>query len=154
MDIYDYLKMDHRKVSDLFKQFKKTESFERKKEIIDFLARELLIHAKSEEETFYKVLEKFSESRADALHGEKEHKDIEDQLNIVMSHAKETKAELVNKVEKLQEIVDHHVEEEESEIFDKAKEVLSQAEACAIKEKMHHRKMKYYLKEYAALTSS
>ncbi|RUQ84979.1 hemerythrin domain-containing protein [Legionella septentrionalis] len=143
MDIYDYLKKDHRKVSDLFKQFADAKTHERKKEIIDFLAQELLVHARSEQDTFYKLLESFNESKEEVLHGRKEHQDIEKQLKEVMN-SMDSMADLEKKVQKLKEIVEHHVDEEESEIFDQAKDVLSEEDAYMIKEQMHDRKVQYY----------
>ncbi len=137
MNIYDYLKMDHNKVDYLFKLFKKTEIVERKKEIVALIVRELMVHAHSEQETFYKALEKHPETKEEAEHGEKEHKEIEDQITII-NNSKGKK--WVDAVYKLQDIVEHHVKEEEGAIFRKAKLVLSDEEALALKEQMHYLK--------------
>ncbi|KTC66639.1 DNA nickase [Legionella adelaidensis] len=142
MDIYEYLKMDHRKVDHLFKLFEKSKSKERQQEIVSFISQELLVHAHSEQETFYKALFQYPETQDIALHGEKEHKEIEEQIQIINkslgSHWKE-------EVLKLKEIVEHHVKEEEGKIFRKAKSVLSDREAIILKEKMHYLKGKFLI---------
>ncbi|KTD17113.1 hemerythrin domain-containing protein [Legionella jordanis] len=141
MDIYDYLKLDHQKVSTLFKQFKSTNSKERQKQIIDLLTEELTVHLLAEQDMFYPILEEDCRSRHEAFHGLKEHQEIEDQIHAVKQNS--SAKNWHDKVLKLKELVDHHVKEEEGDMFDKAKKVLSEAEACALKEKVHFRKMKY-----------
>jgi hemerythrin superfamily protein len=144
MDIYDYLKMDHQKVSHLFKQFKNSDSAKRKKEIIAMLLEELLIHLKAEQDIFYPVLEEHASSRQEAFHGREEHNEIENQINRLLND-KKTDKNWEEKVFKLKDLVDHHVKEEEGDIFNEAKKVISDDEACVLKEKVHYRKLKYKL---------
>ncbi|MCE3044744.1 hemerythrin domain-containing protein [Legionella sp. 16cNR16C] len=143
MDIYDYLKMDHEKVNHLFKLFEKTTLMMRQHEIVTLIAQELLVHAHSEQETFYKFLAQHPSTRELAEHGKKEHVEIEEQINIV-NHSWGSE-QWVQAVLKLKEIVEHHVKEEEGEIFKKAKKVISDKEAIIIKEKMHYLKGKFLL---------
>lgn len=138
MDIYDYLKMDHEKVAHLFDLFKKSQLIERKKEIVALIMRELMVHANSEQEIFYKALSQHPQSAEDAQHGEKEHAEIESQIKRINHPSSLEKWE--EEVYKLQEIVDHHVKEEESTIFKKAKQVLSEEDAFILKEQMHYLK--------------
>ena len=144
VDIYEYLKLDHEKVAKLFKLYDTAPSEKNKLEIVAMLNKELTVHAISEEETFYKVLERHRESKKEALHGEKEHQEIKDKLAeiIQIKHANPT---LDAKVKKLKEIVEHHVSEEEGKIFKEAKDVLSKEMALAIKEQMHYLKGKLLL---------
>lgn len=139
MDIYEYLKMDHEQVNQLFKQFEKSDHLNRKMDIMLFIAQELLIHAKSEQQTFYTALKQYDESREDAVHGKKEHEDIETQINLILSTKKIDK-NWCKKVEELKDIVTHHVKEEEGRIFRHAKDVLSEKEACRLKYQMHYLK--------------
>lgn len=145
MDIYDYLKLDHEHVAQLFKHFEHSKLQERRKQIAALIAQELIVHARSEQETFYAALKQFDSTKDEALHGQKEHKEIEAQINLIV-HSKEFGASWVNKVEKLKEIVEHHVNEEEGDIFKHAKNVLSKEDAWIIKEQMH------YLKQHLLLS--
>ncbi|AUH74281.1 hemerythrin domain-containing protein [Legionella sainthelensi] len=145
MNIYEYLKLDHEHVSQLFHQFEKSKILTRKKQIVFLIAQELLVHAHSEQETFYRALQLFETTKENAVHGKKEHKEIEEQINLIL-HSQEFGASWVKKVEKLKEIVEHHVKEEEGAIFTKAQKVLSKEDAYDLKEKMH------YLKQYLLLS--
>jgi hemerythrin superfamily protein len=145
MDIYEYLKLDHKRASQLFSQFEKVESSIRKQQIVEFLAQELTVHADAEQATFYKVLDQFETSKEEAEHGKKEHQDIKDQLLTVLN-SKEKGSRWEKQVNKLKETVEHHVNEEEGKIFRKAKRVLSEDDAYEIKEKMHYLKQQLLLK--------
>lgn len=141
MDIYEYLKKDHRKVSELFKQFEKTKDTLYKTEIVALLAKELILHSESEENTLYKYLEHHDQTESIVKHSETEHSDITKQLAEVVKTQK-TDGNWERKVKKLKELVDHHVKEEEGKLFRRAKKVLSKEEALRMKEKMHDYKEK------------
>ena len=145
MDIYDYLKLDHEHVAQLFKQFDNAVSQERRQQIAELIVQELIMHAHSEQETFYKALIQFESTKDVVFHGQKEHHEIEGQINLIV-HSKEDGASWVKKVEKLKEIVEHHIKEEEGTIFKHARNVLSQEDAYVIKEQMH------YLKQHLLLS--
>lgn len=136
MDIFEYLHADHEKVSKLFKQFEKTESSRRKREIMEFLAEELIKHARAEQTIFYSALEQFEESKDEALHGLKEHQEIEDHVSRILTKTTVDEA-WIQDVEALKDLVDHHVSEEEGPLFRKAKKVLSEEEIYALKEQVH-----------------
>jgi hypothetical protein len=139
MDIYEYLKADHAKVSDLFKLFDKTKVPEVKIEIVDMIIQELSLHAHTEQDTFYKALEQYPESKDAALHGVKEHAEIDAMIDKILPIDEPTK-EWENDVLELKKLVEHHVKEEEGKIFDKAKKVLSKEQTYIIKEQMHYLK--------------
>jgi len=141
MDIYDYLKLDHKHVDHLFQQFGYSNNIERKKQIAYMISMELLAHAESEQKTFYKALEQYEKTREVALHGKKEHTDIAKKIISIINSPRFDTA-WKKKVEKLQELVKHHVREEEGKIFRLAKSVLSKEEAWELKEQMHYLKKK------------
>lgn len=147
-DIYNYLKMDHNKVAKLFDLYKTAPSNKNKLEIVEMLNQELTVHAVSEEETFYKVLETYAKSKKDTLHAEKEHQEIKNKLAEVMeiSHVN---TELDDRVQELKKIVEHHVSEEEGKIFRDAKNVLTKEEAYIIKEQMHFLKGKLLIEKFS-----
>ena len=53
MDAIALLKADHRKVEDLFEQFEKAKSADRKQKLAHEICVELKVHAQIEEEIFY-----------------------------------------------------------------------------------------------------
>ncbi|WP_028387788.1 hemerythrin domain-containing protein [Legionella fairfieldensis] len=149
MDIYEYLKTDHDKVSNLFKQFKKAPG-KRKADIATLIADELIVHAKSEQDTFYVALEQHAKAKDKALHGWKEHKEIENQIK-TFDKKNLSEKNLTTQIEKLEEIVNHHVREEEGELFKQAKDVLSEEQGYALKELMHDLKHQYLLKRLKSI---
>lgn len=139
--IYTYLKDDHKKVDELFKQFEKTKLPEAKQDYVNFLMKELLIHTESEQATFYKELEKHQKSEDEVLHGEKEHAEIESKMAEIVAIKTPNKA-WEEKVKELQKLVEHHVSEEEGKIFRQAKKVISDERAYELREQMHDMKEK------------
>lgn len=142
MDIYEYLKMDHEKVAHLFSLFEKSKRMDRKQEIVSMIIRELMVHAHSEQETFYKVLEQNPENREEIEHKKKEHDEIDQQIELIASASGKKWEEAVLK---LKALVEHHVKEEEGEVFKRAKKTLSDELALIIKEKMHYLKGNFML---------
>ena len=136
MDIYEYLKEDHQKVKRWFKLLSDTKNAEFQKEIFEQISTALRVHSKSEEDTFYQALiQKLPEM---IHHAEKEHKEITDQMKKIEGISQHDA--WLDAVEKLEEIVQHHVSEEEGKIFRKAKQIFSAEEAYTLKEQMHDRK--------------
>lgn len=110
-----------------------------KKATVFKIVEELIVHLEAEYETFYKALAEYSPTKKLSNHGTKEHKDIEHQISTVLNDRTfgPSWEEAVNR---LQEIVDHHVDEEEWVIHPAAKQVLTSAEANSIKEAMQEHK--------------
>jgi len=141
MDIYEYLKMDHKKVSKLFELFKTAPTERNKIETFEMIEKELTVHADAEANTFYKALEAHQKSEDEAWHGEDEHNEIKAKLAEISSN-KHNRAVMERMVLELKELVDHHVSDEEGKIFRVAKKVLSEEEACILKLQMHDYKEK------------
>jgi hypothetical protein len=141
MDIYEYLRKDHQKVKHLFSQFEKTTDANYKLQIIDLLANELKLHTISEQETFYKYLERFENSKKLLNHAKREHQQIEDRLKEI-SQAKTVTPAFNKKVLQLRELVEHHINEEQGDMFNKCKKLLSKEDMYILKERMHDYKEK------------
>jgi len=123
VNAFELLKNDHKKVSQLFKE---TESARGQAKLALFkqLKNELDVHSHIEEAIFYPVLEKEEESRDITLEAYEEHKVVKDLLAELAAGDPQTD-EWTAKFTVLRENVEHHVEEEEGELFDKADDVLS-----------------------------
>lgn len=119
MNALKLLKKDHSAVQSLFAKFERTAraSHERRNEIFGQVRRELQLHMRAEEEIFYPAVKAFNgNGRNLASEAIKEHKDI-DQLLMQISRLKPSDKSYEEKVETLIENVEHHVYEEEGEIF-------------------------------------
>jgi hemerythrin superfamily protein len=119
----DLLKADHAEVTKLFRQFeklKKSEDDDGMQQVAQAICNALRIHAQIEEEIFYPALREAGDAD-DAL----------DEANVEHSHVKELVEQIASseagdelfeaRVKVLSEYVEHHVQEEESTIFSKAR---------------------------------
>ena len=124
-DAIELLTTDHKEVKTLFKQYDKLAesdgSDDEKQALAEQICQMLTVHATIEEELFYPAAR-------EAL-GEDE--DLVDEADIEHASAKELIAQIENsspaddhfdaRVKVLGEYIDHHVKEEETEMFPKAK---------------------------------
>lgn len=81
-----------------------------------------------EERIFYPVLEKVEELRELISQAHKEHNEAKT-LIFKIEGMEERDEEWTPKLRELKQSVDHHIEEEESKVFEKARNILSQKEA-------------------------
>jgi len=123
-DAFALLTADHRTVKGMFKEFEKLSKQddvdEEKAQLVRQICNELTVHAQVEEEIFYPALR-------EAIDDE----DLMDEADIEHASAKDLIAQLEGmqpgddhydaRVTVLGEYVDHHVKEEEGEMFSKAR---------------------------------
>jgi hemerythrin-like domain-containing protein len=126
MDAFNLLKADHRNVAELFEQLESA-SGKKKLDVFAEIKTELDLHAHIEEKIFYPALEKASETHEIVLEAYEEHKQVKTLLR-QLSRARNANEEWEAKAKVLQENVEHHVEEEENELFKKARTVLNNAQ--------------------------
>lgn len=138
MDIYSYLKKDHRLVSDLMEQVIATHDIAKRKTLFARIKEELTLHADTEEVTFYKAIETATRSKQvheKMEHADEEHGEIRTYLEKLSTISLENE-EWMEQFGEFKHSVTHHVEEEEGEIFEKAKQYLSKSEAVQIARNM------------------
>ncbi len=122
MDAFELLKNDHKKVSELFKEIESA-SGQVKKQLFTQLKNELDVHAHIEERFLYPALENTDEAREITLEAYEEHKVVKDLL-AELSNGDTPAEQWDARLKVLKENVEHHVEEEEGELFDKAEDAL------------------------------
>ena len=121
----------------MFEQYEKTESDKDKQELASKICRALTVHAQIEEEIFYPAA-------YDALDDD----DLLDEAEVEHGSAKELIAQIESsspseplfdaKVKVLGEYIDHHVKEEENELFPECR--ASDMDLKALGEKLRARK--------------
>ena len=126
MNAFTLLKEDHEKVAALLEKIDGTteRATKGREELFTQLKNELDIHARIEEEILYPVLEEHEETRAISLEAYEEHALVKQLLEELASSPKNDE-QWTAKFTVLKENVEHHVEEEEGEMFTKARKVLS-----------------------------
>jgi len=138
MDAFNLLKADHRKVEELFSQLESA-SGQAKMRVFEQIKMELDLHTHIEEKIFYPALEKPKQTHDLTLEAYEEH-DVVKKLLQELSRARTPNEEWEAKAKVLQENVEHHVEEEENELFEKAEAALSEEQIEALGEEMEAEK--------------
>ena len=138
MDAFELLKADHRKVEQLFSQLESA-SGKQKLQVFEQIKTELELHTHIEEKLFYPALEEPEETHDLTLEAYEEH-DVVKRLLKELGRARTANDEWEAKAKVLQENVEHHVEEEENELFPKAETALGEEEIEALGEQMETEK--------------
>jgi hemerythrin-like domain-containing protein len=138
MDAFSLLKADHRKVEELFSQLESA-SGKGKLQVFEQIKTELELHTHLEEKIFYPALEEPEETHDLTLEAYEEH-DVVKKLLKELGRARTANDEWEAKAKVLQENVEHHVEEEENELFPKAESALGEEAIEALGEQMETEK--------------
>ena len=138
MDAFELLKADHEKVAGLFEQLEAA-SGKAKLSVFNQIRAELELHAQIEEKIFYPALEKPEETHDLTLEAYEEHAVVKKLLKELGS-SRNANEEWEAKAKVLQENVEHHVEEEEGELFPKAESALSPEQLETLGQKMEAEK--------------
>lgn len=122
--IYDILKAEHDQVADLLQQALSDVSK------VSFLKIKIKTdpHMIGEEQLFYPRLKENEGLRELVSHACEEHNEAK-MLLCEMENMDERDEAWASKLSELKRSIDHHVEEEESKVFERARDVLSQQEA-------------------------
>ncbi|QWV93479.1 hemerythrin domain-containing protein [Geomonas oryzisoli] len=125
MTIFDVLKQDHEKARYLFDKAEKAgrKEISSLQKLFSQLQEELELHMEGEERFFYSVLEQNEEMRDKVLQAFEEHQVTKTMLGTFQSLAVDDER-WVAKLKVLSEIVEHHMQEEEKEIFKLARKAL------------------------------
>lgn len=116
-DVIKLLLEDHKPLKQLMKIMKDSEKYnlDQRQEAFEEFAPLLLIHAKPEEQTVYAFMKEDEELRQDGFEGDVEHM-LADQL-VEEINRTEDQDLWSARVKVLAEMVEHHIEEEEDEMF-------------------------------------
>jgi len=126
MNAFELLKTDHETVAGLLEKIDQTteRGVKTREELFARLKTELDVHAKIEELIFYPALETAEETRDITLEAYEEHRLVKQLLSELETMPKDDE-KWTARFTVLKENVEHHVEEEEDELFKKARQVLS-----------------------------
>lgn len=148
LSILDQLKNEHDVVKKLFKVAEDCEKYERK-DVLELIKEELIPHARGEEKTIYSLLKQ----RLDDQHASDEHINLANEAyeeHRVVDRLLKELEELATTDEKwtahlkvLKENVEHHIKEEEQELFKLIKKQFSNDVLMDLKEVYMNEKDKF-----------
>jgi hemerythrin-like domain-containing protein len=125
MNIFQALREDHDKQRRLIELLVQTQGdSEGRDELFERLRSELTRHAAAEERHFYVPLMQHDSTQEKARHSVAEHHEIDEAIEALQTTEYSSPAWLT-KARQLGELVEHHLEEEEQEVFQVAGKVLS-----------------------------
>ncbi|WP_231757369.1 hemerythrin domain-containing protein [Microbulbifer elongatus] len=140
----EILKKDHEHVLHLLDQLTDTttRAVKGRKELLEKIADELSIHTTLEEEIFYPAFKDATSKSKNKMYYEacEEHRAVE---SLVLPDLQNTEPDSVSfsgRAKVLKELVEHHANEEEEDMFPVAKEVMTSEELEELGEKMRKRK--------------
>lgn len=120
MEATKLLRADHKLVSDLFEEYENTTSVKKKRELVAQICTELTVHAQIEEEIFYPAVKRALKDKELIPEATIEHNTLKQLIAEV--EGKEPDGEMFDaRIKVMSEYVKHHVKEEQTEIFPKAK---------------------------------
>ena len=150
MDAFELLMNDHRKVSEIFDRMESGEATLRR-EMFPRLKQELDVHAHVEETILYPALKEREETRDLATHAYAEHNEVKRMLDELQAGLGGTdNAAWGAKLSKLRQSVEHHVREEEGEMFTRARAALDAEQIAQLGRRMTEAKQQ----QQAALGAS
>jgi hemerythrin superfamily protein len=134
MDAITLLKNDHRKVEKIFSEIEKGSG--NREQLFKELKTELTVHAEIEEKLFYPAVRDAKQTHDLVLESFEEHKQVKMVLSDLEKADKKTEHWLAG-LKVLMEDVQHHVGEEENELFPKVKDkILSKQELDDLGQRM------------------
>lgn len=133
MTIYEALEADHRKFEALLDQLHQASQTgdTQWKPLLDELRSELIPHAHAEEAVFYNALREIDQAKGIVAHSYGEHAMAESEIRM-LGAAKMINSSWTTMVEKLRSDLRHHIQDEETRVFEAARKVLSDEEARQI----------------------
>ena len=141
MDAVKLLKQDHDEVKKMLTDLENTtERAEKTRtEGLATLKHELEIHEAIEEEVFYPALKEHPKTKELALEGYEEHH-IVDMVMAEIEGVEPSDETWMAKFTVMKENLEHHIEEEEGEMFPQAEQVFDDSELDELGDRMHARK--------------
>lgn len=130
MNAIELLKQDHRQAAAMMQQLAGADQGGQGKnpqhtEIFNDLKQALTLHTQMEEQVFYPAMEEFDEAKHPIGEAYREHDQVDTLLDELSAHSPEQQ-EFQSKLQELRQAVEHHVEEEERDIFPLAQQLCDQ----------------------------
>lgn len=144
-DAIQFLEAEHETVRGLLEKLEGTteRATTRREELLAKIEREVRIHSRIEEEIFYPAFQEAARKREHAklfFEALEEHHVVD----LVLPELKATAPdadEFAGKAKVLKDLIEHHAEEEEDEMFPAAKKLMDRAELVALGERLARRRL-------------
>src|SRR5579862_5456829 len=117
MNLLDALKSDHDEVKSMLTSILETEEAKARTDQFKRFKAAMTAHSRAEEKVLYRRMEKIEDGKDDALEGEVEHEVVDRLMDDLSRSRSKDSDRWTARCKVLKELIEHHVEEEESEFF-------------------------------------
>lgn len=152
MNALELLKEDHQTVASLFEQAESTEKEAQKKRLFEQIASALEAHTHIEETIFYPALQEQEELKDLVMEAFEEHKQVKTLIR-EMGNLTDGSEKFDAKLKVMKENVEHHVEEEENEMFPQVEQLFDESQLEELGQQMEEAKLKFGKKQRSASSS-
>ena len=140
MNAIDLLKADHEKVKGILSQLSEStdRAVKKRTELLEKLELEVSIHTQLEEEILYPAY-KAAGGKAEAemyYEAKEEHRTVDSLVLPDLKGTDPTSPEFAGRVKVIKELLEHHIEEEETDMFLHAKKILGKAKLDELGDQM------------------
>ncbi len=144
MNAIDLLKADHQTVKEILSQLQDStdRAIKGRTQLLQKLEMEVTVHTKLEEELLYPAF-KTAGNKDDAemfYEAKEEHRAVDSLVLPDLKVTDPSAPEFAGRIKVLKELLEHHIEEEESELFPRAEKLLSKSQLTEMGEQMAARK--------------
>ena len=118
---------DHERVRQLFQQFQQADDERQKQQIADQVLTELTVHANLEEEIFYPAMRQKASGSEDQQMVQEAYQEHSEAKALIqqLQGMQASDPQFTTLFQQLQQDIEHHVQEEETEMLPKAEQELS-----------------------------
>ncbi|WP_085687321.1 MULTISPECIES: hemerythrin domain-containing protein [unclassified Pseudomonas] len=131
MNAIDLLKTDHEKVKGILSQLSEStdRALKKRADLLDKLELEITIHTQLEEQILYPAFKEAGGKEQDEMYYEakEEHRTVDSLVLPDLKSTDPSTPEFAGRVKVVKELLEHHIEEEETEMFPQAKKLLGKA---------------------------
>lgn len=140
-DILELILADHRQFEKLFSQVEKAKKSEQLDSLFNQIYKELNLHSRAEELVFYPALREFEDTDDIIEEAEAEHEEAAAMLEELKALGPDAE-EFPDRIAELKEAVMHHLQEEESEVFEIIRDYMDEEELSALGQEFQQAKTK------------
>jgi hemerythrin-like domain-containing protein len=152
MNIYELIENDHRRLLDVLDSIEATPeaNAEQRKRLFSYFRTELVIHSKPEEEIFYGALRNTDLGRHLVQESMDEHHALERLVMDIQTSSAKNDA-WIGKLRTLRQVIETHMQREESEAFTLARQSFKAQEAEDLADRMLAEKGRYGMENPVAV---
>jgi hypothetical protein len=139
MNALELMHKDHEELKEMLGRVDDVRSVGGREHLLEKIRHELVAHERMEEEVFYPALKSHKKAREIVLEGFEEHH-VVDMVMAEIEGVPFDDEKWGAKFKVMKENIEHHIEEEENEMFKQARQVFDEDELEALGEQMTARK--------------